>query len=278
MTRICRPPLVPRLQNRPKSLPGSTCGGAVQLSHARTAGGVKYAYVLSLTFGMTLNKSFVQCITTEQPPTNPCAYCTRKHLTCEYVAVDGPFGHSRTESPDFPAADRSESGTDSSPSPSPPLWTPPVTPSYFSPQPLRRTSPLPYLEQEASDPSLRYLSPSPFCSTQPALPSIRRSSHHDTSNQRLSGLRRGYDCPTPDFVPHPYRRPSAGGGDSDVYDLQAAQAYQYLSSRASSSHTVYPCPPEESLDFFMDYTQMPSIDAMRYEWPPIFSATCSPHG
>ncbi|KAJ7826988.1 hypothetical protein B0H14DRAFT_2815933, partial [Mycena olivaceomarginata] len=29
-----------------------------------------------------------QCVTTEEPPRNPCARCTRRGLTCEYVAVE----------------------------------------------------------------------------------------------------------------------------------------------------------------------------------------------
>ncbi|KAJ7610626.1 hypothetical protein DFH06DRAFT_1245868, partial [Mycena polygramma] len=214
----------------------------------------------------------IRCITTEQPPTNPCAYCTRKRLTCEYVAADGPLGHSRKGSPDFSVADRPESGTDSSPSPSPPLWTPPVTPAYFSPQPLRTGSPLLYLDQEAMEQSQRHFSPSAFCSTQPALPPAPPfpRSHHEVSNQRTASLHRGYSCPTPDFVPYPNRRHSASGGDSNVYDLQAAHAYQYLSNRASSSHTPHPCPPE-SPDFFGDYSQMPGLDDdMLYEWRPIF--------
>ncbi|KAF7358714.1 C6 finger domain [Mycena sanguinolenta] len=33
-------------------------------------------------------KRKMKCITTEQPPTNPCANCIKKNLQCEYIAVD----------------------------------------------------------------------------------------------------------------------------------------------------------------------------------------------
>ncbi|KAJ6451223.1 hypothetical protein C8R47DRAFT_1084136 [Mycena vitilis] len=218
----------------------------------------------------------IRCITTEQPPTNPCAYCTRKRLTCEYVAADGPFGRSRKGSPDLSVADRPESRTDSSPSPSPPLWTPPVTPANFSPQPARTGSSLLHPDPEAVDQSRCQFSPSAFCSTQPALPPAPSFPwpHPEVSTQQTASLHHGYSCPTPDFGPNPNRRHSSSGLGSNAYDLQAAHAYQYLCSRASSLHTTYPCSPDPP-GFFVDYSQIPGLADIRYEWPPIFS---SPHG
>ncbi|KAJ7609718.1 hypothetical protein DFH06DRAFT_1374930 [Mycena polygramma] len=200
----------------------------------------------------------IRCVTTEQPPTNPCAYCTRKGLTCEYVGADS-CRHSRKGSPDLSVADRSDSGTDSSPPPSPPLWTPSMTPAYFSPL---------YLDQEAVDQSQHQFSPSAFRSAQPVLspaPTFRRS-HHEVSTQGATSLHHGYSFPPPNLVPHPNRRHSASGVDSNAYGLQAAHAYMYLSSRASSSHSPHPCPPG-SPEFFVDYSQMPGLDDMGYKWP-----------
>ncbi|KAJ7179904.1 hypothetical protein C8R43DRAFT_381464 [Mycena crocata] len=33
-------------------------------------------------------KRKIKCVTTEEPPRNPCARCTKRALSCEYVAVD----------------------------------------------------------------------------------------------------------------------------------------------------------------------------------------------
>ncbi|KAJ7818771.1 hypothetical protein B0H14DRAFT_3739519 [Mycena olivaceomarginata] len=71
-------------------------------------------------------KRKMRCITTEQPPTNPCARCTKKGLPCEYVSVEedstpgqspnlvssalpGSGGHSRHPSLQAPARPMSAS-------------------------------------------------------------------------------------------------------------------------------------------------------------------------
>ncbi|KAJ7830637.1 hypothetical protein B0H14DRAFT_2593184 [Mycena olivaceomarginata] len=71
-------------------------------------------------------KRKMRCITTEQPPTNPCARCTKKGLPCEYVsaeddstpgqspnlvssALPGSGGHSRHPSLQAPARPMSAS-------------------------------------------------------------------------------------------------------------------------------------------------------------------------
>ncbi|KAJ7919615.1 hypothetical protein B0H13DRAFT_2656672 [Mycena leptocephala] len=97
----------------------------------------------------------IRCLTSEQPPVKPCAYCTRKHLTCEYVAVADPEGYSRGGSPDLPVPDLADSETAPTPSPSPPVWTPPVTSAHFS-RGAGTTPRVPYHNPVPLDPSLRY--------------------------------------------------------------------------------------------------------------------------
>ncbi|KAJ6509904.1 hypothetical protein C8R47DRAFT_771318 [Mycena vitilis] len=36
-------------------------------------------------------KRKIKCVTSEEPPRNPCARCTKRSLTCEYVAVDDDY-------------------------------------------------------------------------------------------------------------------------------------------------------------------------------------------
>ncbi|KAJ7662819.1 hypothetical protein DFH06DRAFT_1397090 [Mycena polygramma] len=87
-------------------------------------------------------KRKIRCITTEQPPTNPCARCTKKRIPCEYVAVPEPEWYSASspspQTPEFPA-----SAGDTSASPSP--WTPPP----LSPPPSQAPSLVPHLPYTA---------------------------------------------------------------------------------------------------------------------------------
>ncbi|KAJ7685921.1 hypothetical protein B0H17DRAFT_1181368 [Mycena rosella] len=52
-------------------------------------------------------KRKIRCITTEQPPKNSCARCTRKNVPCEYVAISDPERDSIPHTPMLrvPAAD-----------------------------------------------------------------------------------------------------------------------------------------------------------------------------
>ncbi|KAJ7478265.1 hypothetical protein FB451DRAFT_1396049 [Mycena latifolia] len=50
----------------------------------------------------------IRCITTEQPPKNPCARCVKKGLSCEYVAAPEAEEYSgSTSRPQTPDTSRS---------------------------------------------------------------------------------------------------------------------------------------------------------------------------
>ncbi|KAJ7610140.1 hypothetical protein FB45DRAFT_1122063 [Roridomyces roridus] len=56
-------------------------------------------------------KRKIRCITTEQPPTNPCTRCKAKKLSCQYVSADSVVGtreHSPTSSTHSPDSDPGE--------------------------------------------------------------------------------------------------------------------------------------------------------------------------
>ncbi|KAJ7698265.1 hypothetical protein B0H17DRAFT_1196855 [Mycena rosella] len=80
-------------------------------------------------------KRKIKCITTEQPPRNPCARCTKKNLACEYEGAAEPEYHSG-ERPQTPDADRGHSRTHSASAPRP------TTPMYSAGR--GAAPPLPY--------------------------------------------------------------------------------------------------------------------------------------
>ncbi|KAJ7129778.1 hypothetical protein C8R44DRAFT_732615 [Mycena epipterygia] len=47
-------------------------------------------------------KRKIKCVTSEEPPRNPCARCSKRSLTCEYVAVE--IGEEYSPTPESPAA------------------------------------------------------------------------------------------------------------------------------------------------------------------------------
>ncbi|KAJ7493955.1 hypothetical protein FB451DRAFT_1215760 [Mycena latifolia] len=75
-------------------------------------------------------KRKIRCITTEQPPTNPCARCKKRNLCCEYVAAPDPEQeHSpppRPQSLPFPGSTTKDSA-DESASARWMAWAPPLT-------------------------------------------------------------------------------------------------------------------------------------------------------
>ncbi|KAJ7865340.1 hypothetical protein B0H14DRAFT_3443038 [Mycena olivaceomarginata] len=54
----------------------------------------------SLMACTTCRKRKIRCITTEQPPINPCTRCTKNGLPCEYMAV-GPDDSTPSQSPNL---------------------------------------------------------------------------------------------------------------------------------------------------------------------------------
>jgi len=202
----------------------------------------------------------IRCLTSEQPPTNPCTYCVRKRLTCEYVAVADPDGYSPT-SPDAPVEDHAESEGTSSPSPpAPTLWTPPVTSAHFSRTPPI-LSPEPRLPRNFTPSLLRSNEPSPVNPSSP-LPPRRRS---------MDSMDRAPMCVLPVYPM--CGQHSASSWENHAYDLQAMHAFQYLSNRTNGLHlsTLLSTSPSPASEYFADYTQIPAfnyLDSPGYGWPP----------
>ncbi|KAJ6549067.1 hypothetical protein DFH09DRAFT_1281527 [Mycena vulgaris] len=166
-----------------------------------------------------------QCMTTEQPPKNPCARCVKKGLACEYVASPEPEYYSADpRSPDISASVQLPTTLMER------MSTPPVT----SPKSSRGPSaapPLPYTGPPPSNRRPRYAGA--------PLPNLVDST---ASN--------GYINPqllysTPSAVDPRYyvsaQPPAAYAQEPQPYDLQAAKAQQYLAARAhSQSSQPYP--------------------------------------
>ncbi|KAJ7903195.1 hypothetical protein B0H13DRAFT_2335153 [Mycena leptocephala] len=199
-------------------------------------------------------KRKMKCITTEQPPKNPCAYCAKKRLHCEYV-VNG---------------DSTSSCTDSSSPPSPNSSR-----GHAAPRDSTTGTPAP---NQIPD----YLTPPAFGSEQQRLPARRLSTVIPRISRGYRGENSNSPIPEP-FVFYPFapaesqhsRDPScAATGPTQVYDLQAAQARQYLANcaRANCERTLLldPSAPQPSaidaylLPAFSDTdTHLPNLD-----WPP----------
>ncbi|KAJ7179235.1 hypothetical protein C8R46DRAFT_632103 [Mycena filopes] len=74
-------------------------------------------------------KRKIKCVTTEEPPRNPCARCTKRSLTCEYVAVDEDYSSTPTpESPILPLPYSNGSAHNAPPTAYMPTY--PVQPPY----------------------------------------------------------------------------------------------------------------------------------------------------
>ncbi|KAJ6496187.1 hypothetical protein C8R45DRAFT_1132067 [Mycena sanguinolenta] len=162
----------------------------------------------------TCRRRKIRCLTSEQPPINPCAYCKKKHITCEYVAVVDPdVCSSPSPDGDVPESRAASSSASSSPVPACPL------PGPSSPQPFPRSAASPRLHL----PNRLVNAPNP---------SLLQTSHGS-------------------FVEN----------QSHLYDLQAVNAFQYLSNRTGRSQPsalpAYASPGTSQ--FLVDYTQMPGV-------------------
>ncbi|KAJ7113645.1 hypothetical protein C8R44DRAFT_741228 [Mycena epipterygia] len=210
-----------------------------------------------------------QCIAPEQPPTNPCARCTRRRLTCEYVVS--------TEDDSSPPANQSPETDLPDVSIDPPpdmIWTPPMTAANLSrnmapplpctgPPPLNRHprysgQPLPDLGQLTRYSNqvpmhLRYLSPPPAV--------LFQSSTHPRFGEQTTY----------------HSRPSVPPAPMYGYDVQARQ---HLSTRVrppsmppNMAGQHYPSAPNAA-DYEMSFGDT-SMDEY-FEWPPDSSSrTCA---
>ncbi|KAJ7698266.1 hypothetical protein B0H17DRAFT_1260061 [Mycena rosella] len=170
-------------------------------------------------------KRKIRCITTEQPPSNPCARCTKKNIPCEYVAAAEPEYYP-AERPQTPNPDRGHSRMHSSSAPRP---MKPSMPANFSSgreaaPPLPYTGPPPivmtptgwaYVAPSRRGPSSAYVNPrtstpvpgpnQPYAHSQYHVPG------HPTS-QHTSGYNNPQFDPQPQYPPSqpPFTQPQSG--------------------------------------------------------------------
>ncbi|KAF8202726.1 hypothetical protein K438DRAFT_2015278 [Mycena galopus ATCC 62051] len=173
-------------------------------------------------------KRKMKCITTEQPPKNPCKNCTVKRLPCEYVAVDAEDGlestsrsfgadHSMPPPSSFRGSPSGTSGL------SPANWTP------VDPEVLRRsleypsvpvTPHAPYLISRDSNSHSEEL----HWSLQP--PSAAAKSHPylnpQVSPSQSETLHSGFHDPSATAIPHAYFNPGdVNSGFSEPHRFHA---------------------------------------------------------
>ncbi|KAJ7018422.1 hypothetical protein C8F04DRAFT_1328189 [Mycena alexandri] len=96
----------------------------------------------------TCRRKKQRCVTSEHPPTNPCARCERKNLTCEYVSLASEAGEFLTDTPVLRF------------SPMPPLQRVPQAPQYAPVPPTSGSGkfppPLPYTTPPPANHRPRY--------------------------------------------------------------------------------------------------------------------------
>ncbi|KAJ6534201.1 hypothetical protein B0H19DRAFT_1185510 [Mycena capillaripes] len=148
-------------------------------------------------------KRKMRCITTEQPPKNPCARCTKKGLPCEYVSVEDDDATFDTYSPPTPPATLPQSGGHSRhQSMQAPAWaSQPMPPSNNSVGGI--APPLPYTGP-----------PPPF----------QRPRYSGGSQYPDLSLQSQQQNNLPQHYPAQPNQSMANPG----YNLQAAQPYQYM--------------------------------------------------
>ncbi|KAJ6532656.1 hypothetical protein B0H19DRAFT_1325621 [Mycena capillaripes] len=102
----------------------------------------------------------IRCITSEQPPRNPCARCTKKGLACEYVAASEMDCYPSSSSSSSSSSPRTPNllGWDIPTLPAPKnSWTPlPPSPNLISHDKCIAVSPIPYTIPPAHDSQLLY--------------------------------------------------------------------------------------------------------------------------
>ncbi|KAJ7097354.1 hypothetical protein C8R44DRAFT_949406 [Mycena epipterygia] len=214
-------------------------------------------------------KRKIRCIAPEQPPINPCARCTRRRLTCEYVV------NTEGDSP-TPANQSLETGPshlrDVPMDPASPnmIWTPPMMAPNFS---RNMAPPLPYTGPPPLNRRPRY-------AAQP-LPDLGRPTRY--SNQEPMHARHLNPPPAASFQPSTDPRfgeqsirhssPSFPPAPIHGYDVQAAQAWQYLSTRVrpppmptNMAEQRYPSAPNAADEDGMSSGDTPMDEY--FEWPP----------
>ncbi|KAJ7513111.1 hypothetical protein B0H11DRAFT_2303320 [Mycena galericulata] len=198
-------------------------------------------------------KRKIRCITSEKPPKNPCARCTKKNLDCEYLAIEDPDDYS--PSPSTHA--ESDSGD------SPPTTSFPES-TAWNPRPIA----IPELSRDLGATSASSIPPG-ASSNQPypyAGYAGRRDGQFMTPPFPVSHMQSPHYAPAQANPRHLSSNPPA------LYDLQAAHARQYLANRArSSEHPSRIAQPHNPPPYYpTGYGQFHGSDTMlmsEQQWP-----------
>ncbi|KAF7368371.1 C6 finger domain [Mycena venus] len=190
----------------------------------------------------------MRCITTEQPPTNPCARCTKKGLPCEYVAVDQDDEPAMSQSPELGSSALPESGGHSRrPSMQGPAW---------AAQPSASTNNSSRGFGSAPPPPLPYTGPPP--------PNRRPRYAGSSQYPDLSLSGSGQPTPSAPYYPSQASNPMANQGYNNP---QAAQPYPYMANPAQQPGMY----PPGNNGYPQNYGQMPYYGGgpmPEYGWPP----------
>ncbi|KAJ7685849.1 hypothetical protein B0H17DRAFT_18667 [Mycena rosella] len=177
-------------------------------------------------------KRKTRCITTEQPPKNPCARCIKGHFTCEYIAAPEPYYSPFPRTPELHGSQLPED-------PGTPMTWPPMSPPCFS-RGRRQAPRLPYTDPLPQHHSKSWEDSSPGSANF----SFRAPTHGSMQ----------YISPQPHALTHPlygqqpYLPQYAPAQAAYPYDLQAVDACQYIPAYVPPSIQL-------QLDYPFDYTQ-----------------------
>ncbi|KAJ7336890.1 hypothetical protein DFH08DRAFT_964848 [Mycena albidolilacea] len=183
-------------------------------------------------------KRKIRCITTEQPPTNPCARCTKKGLPCEYMAV-APDDSTPSQSPDLVPSALPNSSRHSRHS----SFQAPARPSSAASNDFSRVL--------GMAPPLPYTGPPPVHRR----PRYSGAQYPDLS---LSGSGSSHSTHQAQYYPTPTKNQTANQG--------LCQAYQYMTDHPAPAGQVGMYPPgTENYGQMHYYGNTPMPD---YQWPP----------
>ncbi|KAJ6541058.1 hypothetical protein DFH09DRAFT_1395071 [Mycena vulgaris] len=227
------------------------------------------------------------CITSEQPPQNPCERCTRRQLACEYVASPDQRGDSPpdTSSSHRHRTDMLDAEANITLSPAPVGWTAPLTAPDFSQgrqgrgsapsRPLTHPHPLTPPATGSWSSSLTpgpyqplmypgHLRPPSSASSRrnpPPSGAIRPPMHPQFPTPPLPGssgisTNSGHDVPAYYNISQQQSLPLT---TPQEYDLQAARAHQYLAARQAGPSSIWPAMgmDAQSPGYAVDYGEAP---------------------
>ncbi|KAJ6467851.1 hypothetical protein C8R45DRAFT_1219021 [Mycena sanguinolenta] len=174
---------------------------------------------------LNCRKRKLRCITTEQPPKNPCARCTKKNLPCEYVPAtehdDQSSSHSSSpRTPNFSESEAAPRSPSVAPSSSSSIGPPSRNSSPYS-----SIGPATHLGRDNAPPLPYILPPPPGHRPRysgVAYPELSLSQHSAPGAAMQSSTPDQYLYYMPTSHPHPTTNPYP------PYTPQNAQGHQYM--------------------------------------------------